>query len=263
MSWLYIVLFSFIQGVTEFLPVSSSAHLLALPYILGIEDQGVVVDVCAHIGSLLAVLFVFRRDILDMAADFFRWKKSSSFDLVFKIALATVPITLFAGAVFFLDINMFRNPLIPIFTLFAFGILLWAADARFKGKKDMGKLSFKDALFIGCGQAIAIIPGVSRSGICLTGGIVRGMTRQAAVKFAFLLSIPSIMLAGAGAAFEYIRAPEPAASTVQLLAIILLSFVFSLGAIRFMLAWISRFSFKAFAIYRVAFAIVLASLLLW
>ena len=260
MPWAYIVLFSCIQGATEFLPVSSSAHLLVLPHILGVEDQGVVVDIAAHVGSLLAVMAVFRNEVSGMAAAFFTWRKSPERELALKIILATLPVALIAGAVFALDVNLFRNPAVPAFTLAVFGAVLWWADAKFHGKKGMEKLSFRDALLIGCAQAMAIVPGVSRSGICLSAGLGRGLDRAASVKFAFLLSIPSIMLAGAGAIAEYAKAPEATAGAGQMLAVVGMSFLFSLCAIRFMLAWVSKFSLRAFAAYRIAFAALLAFL---
>jgi undecaprenyl-diphosphatase len=256
--WAYIVLFSFIQGATEFLPVSSSAHLLVLPHILGGADQGVVVDIAAHAGSFLAVLLVFRKEVWSMASALFTWKESPARELALKIGFATVPVALGASTVFFLDVNLFRNPIVPILTLAVFGVFLWWADARFHGDKGVEKLSFRDAFLIGCGQALAIVPGVSRSGICLTMGIGCGLERAAAVKFAFLLSIPSIMLVPAGVVAEYIKEPEAMADAGQMLAVVGLSFLFSLGAMRLMLAWVSMFSFKAFAIYRIAFAALLA-----
>ena len=207
----YIVTFSFIQGFTEFLPVSSSAHLLALPHILGEPDQGVVMDVAAHVGSLLAG-------------------------------------------------NLCRNPSIAVLTLAVFGMLLWAADRHFHCKKGTERLSFKDALIIGCGQALAVVPGVSRSGMCLIFGLARGLSRKAAVEFAFLLSIPTLTLAGAGAALEYVKEGFPV-NAWQIAATVALSFLFSIAAIRLMLAWVSKFSLAAFAAYRIVFAAMLAHLL--
>jgi undecaprenyl-diphosphatase len=256
------VLFSFIQGFTEFLPVSSSAHLLTLPHILGGPDQGLVMDIAAHAGSLLAVLATFRKRAFETAAALFSSKKSAARDLVLKLSVATAPFALVASIMFLTDINLFRHPAIAVFTLAVFGILLWAADRRFHGEKDERGLSFKDALIIGCGQALAVVPGVSRSGICLTFGLARGMGRKAAVEFAFLLSIPTMTLAGAGATLEYMKegAQAPALHIVSVGA---LSFLFSLAAIRLMLAWVSKFSLAAFAAYRIVLAALLAHLLFW
>jgi undecaprenyl-diphosphatase len=261
MGWLYIVLFSFVQGATEFIPVSSSAHLLVLPYILGVRDQGIVADIAAHVGSFAAVLVVFRKEVLGMAAALLAWKKSPARELALKIAVATVPLAMVAGPIFFLKADLFRNPIVPIFTLAIFGALLWFADARFHGTKDERGLSFKDAFLIGCGQALAVLPGVSRSGICLTVGLALGLKREEAVRFAFLLLIPTAALAGAGAAFEYSRVPS-AAFFGDIASTAALSFLFSVLAIRLMLAWAARFSLKAFAVYRIAFAALLALLLL-
>ncbi len=250
---IYIVLLAFVQGVTEFLPVSSSAHILILPSILDVKDQGLVVDIALHIGSFLAVLFYYRIDILEIIKSLFSKKADKS--LFIKIIIASIPAVIFGTFVFLVGIN-FRNPHIVIFTSVIFGIFLYLSDLFGKKKKLFKDISYKEAFLIGISQAFAIIPGVSRSGITTTSMLFLNYKREDALKFSFLISLPLIFLAGVGGVLKFVNEPQTI-NVLTLFITILLSFIFSLLAIRFMISWVKTSSFKVFALYRIALGVVL------
>ena len=195
----HIIILSLIQGITEFLPVSSSAHLIFIPKLLGWEDQGLAFDVAVHAGTLIAVLFYFRKDLIKMIKDFFRSLKGESLSpsakLFWGLGFATIPVGLFG--LFFNDIveTSLRSPLVIGLTTIIFGGILWLAYKLGKDSRPEEGINWKDVLVIGCGQALALIPGTSRSGITLTAGLAMGLTREAAARFSFMLAIPVIVLA--------------------------------------------------------------------
>ncbi len=193
-----------VQGVGEFLPISSSAHLIVLPYILDWKDQGLAFDVALHWATLLAVVFYFRRDIFHIVKGFIHSLVPSTRDLqnniyqklAWMLLLGSLPAALI-GRLFETTIEAkFRNPLIPIVTMTLFGLVLLAADKWGKKTKRVDDLSFGKALFIGCLQTLALIPVVSRSGSTITAGLFTGLTREAAAKFSFLLAVPITLGAG-------------------------------------------------------------------
>lgn len=200
LDWLQIITLALIQGVTEFLPVSSSGHLILVPQLFGWQDQGLAFDVAVHIGTLAAVIIYFRKDVWLMSRD---WSVSiitrqptSNSRLAWWVILATLPAVAFG---LFLNDGLeetLRNPLIIAATTIGFGALLWWSDVKGEKIRDEYSLSFKDILIIGFAQAIALIPGTSRSGITITAALMTGLTREAAAKFSFLLSIPIILGAG-------------------------------------------------------------------
>ena len=254
-TFLYLSLLSFIQGITEFLPISSSAHLLVLPHILDVSDQGIIIDVAAHIGSLIAVCYFYRKDIMDIIKNLFSKNKEEN-QLFFKVSIAFIPLFLLGIVMYFGNFKELRNPKIVIYTSLIFGILLYIADIYGSKKRDLKKLTYLDAFFIGLTQILSVIPGVSRSGSTMTMAMFCGQKRTSAVKFAFLLSIPTISLVGLGGIVEFISSPITI-NVLYLLYTIVLSFIFSLFAIKFMIKWIEKSSFKIFAIYRILFAILL------
>jgi undecaprenyl-diphosphatase len=255
MDWMYMVLTCFLQGVTEFLPVSSSAHLLVLPHIAKMPDQGVIMDIGAHIGSLAAAAWFYRASLLPMLSEFVRLDlKSGSGRLALKLIIATIPAAV-AGLLLALSGKMGRDPRVAIYTSIAFGLVLFLVDRLSSKRKEIGQLTFTDALMVGMMQALALVPGVSRSGISITGAMMLGQKRESAVNFAFLMSVPVIFLAG-----SYAVVTSAAAGSVDwgyFLATAGLSFLFSLAAIRFMLAWTRKFSLAVFAAYRILFGIFL------
>jgi len=203
-----IIVLALVQGLTEFLPISSSAHLILVPFITDWEDQGLAFDVAVHVGTLTAVVVYFRKDILAM---FFAWltsfkgKHSEDSRLAWGVLIGTIPVGL-AGLIFKDVISEhLRTPLVIAITTIVFGLLLWYVDWSAKRERDEHSLSWKDIIVIGCAQAIALIPGTSRSGITITAGLMLGLTAQASARFSFLLSIPVIVLAGSLETLDYLQ----------------------------------------------------------
>lgn len=204
------IILAILQGLTEFLPISSSAHLILMPIIANWEDQGLAFDVAVHVGTLVAVIIYFRKTLVTITQDWIQsvQQKKTVGDsrLAWAVLFGTIPVGL-AGLTFNSAIaEHLRDPLVIAITTLLFGALLGWADWRGKRIRDEHQLNWKDILFIGVAQAIALIPGTSRSGITITAGLMLGLTRQAAARFSFLLSIPVIFLAGGLETFELIRA---------------------------------------------------------
>lgn len=199
---LQIITLSLIQGITEFLPISSSAHLIFVPKLLGWEDQGLVFDVAVHLGTLMAVILYFRKELKLMFVDFFRSFKTKELTpyarLTWCLAIATIPVGLVGLLMKDFIESALRTPLVIAFTTVFFGILLWLADKLGKQQEKLVQhVTWKEVLVIGCGQVLSLIPGTSRSGITLTAGRAMGLNREAAARFSFLLAVPVITLAGA------------------------------------------------------------------
>jgi len=206
MSWLQLVILALIQGLTEFLPISSSAHLILPQAILGWEDQGPLIDVMAHFGSLFAVLAYFRKDVGYIFSGFFdllRRKLNTNSALALNLIIATPPAL--ALALFFNKFGydiVLRSPLIIAFTTIVFGILLWVSDIKGKEDRTTEELTWKGAVLMGCAQALALIPGTSRSGITMTTARFMNITRVESARFSMLMSLPII---GAGGLFALLK----------------------------------------------------------
>jgi undecaprenyl-diphosphatase len=199
MDWLQVVILALVQGITEFLPVSSSAHLILVPVLTNWQDQGLAFDVALHLGSLLAVVLYFRTELIDMTGSWFRSLKTRKPDadarLAWAVLLGTIPVGL-AGLAFKDTIEtVLRSPLYMSAGLIVFGVALAWADLRHRGDRTEYQMNWKDVLVIGCAQALALFPGTSRSGITITAALFLGMNREASSRFSFLLSIPVIVLA--------------------------------------------------------------------
>ncbi|MGB0865046.1 MAG: undecaprenyl-diphosphate phosphatase, partial [Granulosicoccaceae bacterium] len=197
---LQVIILALVQGLTEFLPVSSSAHLILVPALLGWPDQGIVFDVAVHLGTLIAVVAYFRRDIGAMIPDFFGSLTGKGMTdqarLAWGVGIGTIPAGLVGlAAKDFIEANL-RSPLVIATTTVVFGLLLLFADRTAKLVRNIEHMGWGHYIAIGCAQALALIPGTSRSGITITVALVLGLTRQAAARFSFLLSIPVILLAG-------------------------------------------------------------------
>jgi len=195
-----LALLALIQGITEFLPVSSSGHLILPAALLGWPDQGLAFDVAVHVGSLLAVLVYFRLDLIEIVSDWFgsfRGQHTPQSKIGWLVILATIPAGA-AGLIFggWIEDNL-RYAWVIGLTTIVFGLLLGWADWFGKRQHALSMLSWQGALLIGCAQALALIPGTSRSGITITMALMLGLTRQASARFSFLMSIPLITLSGA------------------------------------------------------------------
>lgn len=260
MDFIQIIVLALIQGLTEFLPVSSSAHLLLIPVFTAWDDQGLAFDVALHIGSLAAVILYFRQEIARM---WLAWidslkhrRLSEDGKLAWAVILATIPVGL-AGVLFndFISQTL-RSPIVVAVGLIGFGILLGVADWKHRGNKTEYQMSRMDVLWIALAQALALIPGTSRSGITITAALFLGLSREAAARFSFLLSIPVIALAGGYETLGLVRADVE----VDWLAILLGAVVAGVSAylcIHYFLVFIRKIGMQPFVAYRVILGIIL------
>ena len=263
MSIEQIFVLAIVQGLTEFLPVSSSGHLMLIPALTGWPDQGVVTDVMVHVGSLFAVIVYFWRDVLNLlkgTGDLLQRKMTDNARMAGYIALATIP-ALALGAALKLTgaYELIRSVKVVAWNAVIFGILLWVADVVGKRSKIMEDMKLSPALIIGGAQALALIPGTSRSGITMTAARFLGFERAEAARFSFLLGIPAIAAAGAFTAIEVIQLDEKIPADALWAA--LLTFFAALAAITILMALVKRMGFFIFMVYRLLLAVVLFALI--
>ncbi len=254
-----------IQGITEFLPVSSSAHLLLPSQLLGWDDQGLAFDVAVHVGTLLAVIGYFRHEVIRLFFAFWgsilRRERSADATLAWRIFLATLPAGIFG---FFLKdfIELYlRSAWVVSFTCISFGLLLWWVDKHAKFELNEYQTTPRSAILIGVAQALAMVPGTSRSGATMTMALYLGYTREAAARFSFLMSIPVILLAGTYLGTELVMSGtqvmwEPLALGV------LVSFVSAYLCIHWFLKLVTKIGMLPFVIYRILLGILIAGMML-
>lgn len=260
MEWWHLLLLAALQGLTEFLPISSSAHLILLPYLFGWDDQGLAFDIAVHVGSLAAVIIYFRATLAQLTDAWWRHlahgEVSPDSRLAWGLIAATVPVAV--AGLLFSDLigHALRNPMVIAVATLLFGLLLWVADRWATHVRDEHEMGWTRVIVIGFAQALALIPGTSRSGITMTAGLALGLTRSAAARFSFLLSIPVIVLAGGHRTWQLLEQPAPVAWGV-LLAATLVSGATAWTCIHFFLKWIERVGMTPFVIYRIVLAIVL------
>lgn len=256
-----IIILALVQGLTEFLPISSSAHLILVPFVTDWPDQGIAFDVAVHVGTLTAVVLYFRKEISDM---FFAWlaslkgKHTEDSRLAWGVLIGTIPVGL-VGLLFkgYISDNL-RSPLVIATTTIIFGLLLWYADWSGKRARDEHSLSIKDIVIIGCAQAIALIPGTSRSGITITAGLMLGLSAPAAARFSFLLSIPVIVLAGGMETLDYLEV----ASLGDMNDLVIGSLISAVSAylcIHYFLMLLEKVGMTPFVVYRMILGVVLLS----
>lgn len=252
---------AFIQGLTEFLPVSSSGHLILFSKYTGFEDQGQMIDIALHIGSLVAVVLYFWQSIKAMLVELFKNKflpKFANTDvrLAYYLLFATMPAIIIGGALSFFGMEWVRSAKLIGWMLIIYGIILWYADVKFKAEKKLSDMKLSEALMIGFAQCLAFVPGTSRSGVTITVGRILGFNRSEIAKFSMLLSIPSILAAGVLAAYVLLHGDEIAQIVMASQAVVL-SFVFSFMAIWIMMNWLRTKTFLPFVIYRILLGITL------
>jgi len=254
-----------IQGITEFFPVSSTAHLVLLPWFFSWTDNGLPFNVALHMGSLIAIIYYFWRDWILITKEFLQSLFSWSFEgrphgkTGLYLIIATIP-GAFAGVLFEeYAAGLLRHPLSVAFTLSFFGVVLYFSDRVSKKTRTVGEMNMLDCIIIGISQAFAIIPGVSRSGITITGAMFRNLNREEAAKFSFLLGAP--LIAGAGV-FEARHLEYSAVMSLPFIAGVLASAVFAFLAIKFLLRFVRKSSYTVFVIYRLALAVLIAFLYL-
>ncbi|ADH86771.1 undecaprenyl-diphosphate phosphatase [Desulfurivibrio alkaliphilus] len=260
MDLLQIIILAVVQGLTEFLPISSSAHLILVPVFTDWPDQGLSFDIAVHLGSLGAVLYYFRRELAEMSRDWCRSLQRRQLvgesRLAWAVLLGTIPVGLAGLALKGLVENEWRSPVVIGLSLIGFGLLLAWSDWKHKNGRDEHSLSWKDVAIIGCAQALALIPGTSRSGITMTAALFLGLSREAASRFSFLLSIPVIILAIGLEVLTLLGSDEVVEWGSLLLGTILAGLAAYL-CIHYFLAFIRRIGMQPFVVYRLLLGMVL------
>lgn len=256
MDWIQIIFLALLQGLTEFLPISSSAHLILAPHILSWEDQGIAFDVAVHFGTLLAVMAYFRCRLLAMAKSITDEQQKEDRQLLLYILLATMPVVL-VGGIFHDEIALYlRSPLVIAVTTIIFGLALLLANHPREHTVNEFQMSAKIVVLIGLAQVLALIPGTSRSGITMTAAVLLGMSQAAAARFSFLLAIPVIAGGAVYEAFGLIQQPQSVA-WFELVVAIMVSAVSAFLCIHYFLRLIERIGFTPFVLYRVLLGAVL------
>lgn len=260
MDFLHIIVLALIQGLTEFLPVSSSAHLILVPELLGWADQGLAFDVSAHVGTLCAVVGYFRADIQRIIKD---WcgslggaPKTADSRLGWAVIFGTVPAVVAGYTVNKYGVSVLRDPVVIAIATVVFGVLLLWADKIGTRSRDERDLSIADVLFIGVAQTFALIPGTSRSGVTITAGLLLGLTREGAARFSFLLAIPLIVAAGSLKTLDVLSgAIHTSWSALGTGAV--LSGISAYACIHLFLKLINRIGMMPFVIYRLILGAVI------
>lgn len=257
MTWLQVVVLAIVQGLTEFLPISSSGHLILVPAFLGWPDQGLAFDIAVHFGSLVAVFLFFRHDLLDIvrgAGDLVAGRRySARARMAFCIGVGTIPAAI-AGLLFagWIAANL-RDPLVIVVTLSGYGALMAAADHLASRRRDFSAIGTRDALVIGMAQALALIPGTSRSGVTITAARLLGIARQDAARFSFVLATPVILIA---TIYEVVMlvTGEIQVAWDNLAVAALISGVVAYLSIEFFMRFVSAIGLLPFAMYRLLIA---------
>jgi undecaprenyl-diphosphatase len=256
------VVLALLQGLTEFLPISSSAHLILVPVLVDWPDQGLAFDVAVHFGTLSAVVLYFRHQLAGMARAWLgslgsRYPEEEA-RLAWAVLLGTIPLGL-AGLLFHAQVETYlRSPLVIAAATIAFGLLLWYADVRGAQTRCEYRLGAGRVAVIAFAQALALIPGTSRSGITITAGLLVGLDRKAAARFSFLLSIPAILMAAAYEGSKLLGGDQPVAWTPMLVGVGV-SAVSAYACIHYFLKLLDRIGMQPFVWYR----LLLGALLLW
>lgn len=264
MDLLHLIALATLQGFTEFLPVSSDAHLILVPRLLGWPDQGLAFDVAVHAGTLAAVLWYFRGELAGTVrswrADPDPRRATGDARLAWAVLLGTVPAGLAGLLLRDFVADGLRTPAVIAWATIGFALALWLADVLGKRRRTEHQLRWGDVLWIGCAQALALIPGASRSGATMAAGRALGLTRDGAARFSFLLSVPVICLAGARETVELLRGGDSVAwGTLALAALI--AGVTAHACIRVFLRVLERVGMLPFVIYRLILGPLLLVLL--
>jgi undecaprenyl-diphosphatase len=258
MSIFQALILGIVQGLGEFLPISSTAHLIVTPWLLGFKDPGLGFNLALHWGTFVAVIYYFRTDVRDLIRGFWHslFKSTRNFEnniyqkLSWLLVLASVPGALIGKLLQEQAEHAFRNPLLIAVTMSSFGIIILLADWFGEKTKNLDRITKLDALLIGLGQALAIIPGVSRSGSTITAGLILGFKREDAARFSFLMSIPIIF----GAGLVGLNSGFSGASLTNILVGFISSAVVGFLSIKYMLRYLAKHDYKIFTWYRLAFA---------
>ena len=279
MDVIHIIVLALVQALTEFLPISSSGHLVLASYFLGWEYQGIAFDLALHFGTLLAVLLYFRADLLAILREVLRWRPGRPMNAMQRLgvglAISTVPAVIVGASLGDAGALLLRHPLVIAANLVVFGLLLGVADRKIRDSRFQqatadadfvedanavfSRMTLRQAFLIGCAQALALVPGTSRSGITLTAGLFLGLTRAAAARYSFLMSVPVMVLAITHSLWELLRAAPAAPIAWGDFALgAAVSGIAGLGVIHVFLGVIRRVGVKPFVIYRVLLGVFIA-----
>lgn len=261
MSFIYLLILALIQGLTEFLPVSSSAHLILLPALTGAEDQGLALDVAVHIGTLFAVILFFRKDVwmaLKGVGDILRGDvNSEGARLAMLLVVATIPVMV-VGLILKVTglADAMRSIAVIGWAMLIFGLVLYWTDQRGSMEKQGKDWTFREAVILGLWQTLALIPGTSRSGATISGARLMGYGREQAARLSMLMSIPTIIASGTLLGLDVVGQADWALAKDAAIAAGL-AFVAALGALTLMMRLLKTVSFTPYVIYRIALGIVL------
>lgn len=260
MDFLSSGILAFIQGATEFLPISSSAHLVVLPHFLGWRDQGLAFDIAVHVGTLAASITYFRNEIrrilVAWLGSFAGQAGSPEARTGWFIIIASMPVGVIGLLIHGLVETELRSPVVIGLTTMIFAIFLWYADRYRRGQLTLEQMNWKHAALIGLAQAVALIPGTSRSGITMTVGLLLGFSRKESAKFAFLLAIPAIAMAG-GWQFLVLVSSDSPADWLEFAFSVVISGVVAYLCIHYFLRFIDRIGMLPFVIYRLMLAVAI------
>jgi undecaprenyl-diphosphatase len=257
-----------VQGLTEFLPISSTAHLILIPWLFGWKDPGLAFDVALHVGTLAAILIYFFRDWMQVLGQGLGMRTegdpalSRNRGLLWLLVAATIPIGVFGYLFQHRAETVWRTPNVIAAMMIVIGLVLWWADRIGRKQKDLGHLSFTDAMAVGFAQVLSIVPGTSRSGVTIAAGMLRNMDRATAARFSFLLSTPAIGAAAAKDFYDLMKHEGgiPADMLTALLVGIVVSGVTGCLVIRFFMNYLRRGTLTFFVAYRVIFGIIIIAL---
>lgn len=275
MEFTHAFVLGLVQGITEFLPISSSAHLILVPKFVSWPDQGLLFDISVHVGTLLAVMLYFYKDVLTLfrgKVDVLRGRfQTAEAHLFIALVVSTIPLVIIAPFIKdYIEVYA-RSYAVIAFTSIFFGLLLWRADKgrclvkpdiSWSGEKEMTEITVKKALVFGLFQAIAMVPGTSRSGICMTAGRLLGFSREASSRYAMLMAMPVILMIGAYSLLSDFESGVNLAENAQEIAVgAAVSFVSAILAIHLLMKFVNKVGFLPFVIYRVALGCVLLFLI--
>ena len=266
MNFFQAIILGIVQALTEYLPVSSSAHIRIIGDLMLGADPGAAFTAIIQIGTALAVILYFRRDIINILSHWFGCLFGKNATLGWNVIVGSIPIIILGFTLQNIIETSLRNLWITVTVLFLFGLLLWIVDARSRQIKTMDDMNYRDAFLFGLGQSMALIPGVSRSGGTITVGRALGYTRESAVRLSFLMAIPAVFGSGLLEAVKAVKNagtdrmfPGWIPTIIAMIISFLLGYIVIIGFLKF----VSTFSYKAFSIYRIGLSVIVALLLLF
>ncbi len=261
MDFTQLIILALIQGITEFLPVSSSAHLILVPLLTDWQDQGLVIDVAAHFGSLFAVVFYLRKDIsriLIAGGDSIKNREVATQDsrLFWYLAIASLPVLAIGFLLRDIVSTYLRDPLIIAYASIGFGLLLYYADVKGKQLRQINSINLRDAILIGLAQVLALVPGTSRSGVTMTAALMLGLDRSSAARFSFLMAVPIILVAGSYESLKLLLS-DVSVDLINFSITAVLSAISALLAIHVFMKFLDKIGMLPFVVYRVVLGVVL------